>query len=186
MKTRCLMLVAGLLLLPTAGCLWSLHPLHTEQDQILEPGLVGVWAASDGEVIAIVRQAEDKSYQITYLEKDSSEEAPARYRGRLLRLGDFVFLDLAAEPDVGRREPNGMVATHLFFRIRLSGDELQVEMVDDELLQEADAAQLRREKLPDRYVTLLTASSKEVRTWLEQHAGNPKLYSDTLELRRVK
>ncbi|MGH9788992.1 MAG: hypothetical protein ACRD4U_09855 [Candidatus Acidiferrales bacterium] len=187
MKTIRLMLVAALLLFPTIGCLWSLHPLHTGEDAVFEPGLVGVWAATDGEIVAIVKESDAKAYEITYLETDSSKASPGKYRGRLVRLGDTLFLDLEADREaLEQARADGLLATHLFFRIRLSEDELQVEMVDDELLKEVDPAKLRREKLPERYVTLLTAPSDEIRAWLKENAQNPQLYSDPLVLRRVK
>jgi len=183
MKTKLTMLVVALLLVPTVGCVWSLHPLYTQEDAVFEPGLVGVWAST--EAMAIVKAAGDKSYGITYV--DTSEDSSGKYRGRLVRLGDTLFLDLVPEGDELRQaESSGLLATHLFFRLTLQEDTVRVEMVEDELLESVGTGQLRHEKLPDRYLTLLTASSSEIRAWLQQHAQNPQLYSDTLELQRVK
>jgi len=183
MKTKLTMLVVALLLVPTVGCVWSLHPLYTQEDAVFEPGLVGVWAST--EAMAIVKAAGDKSYGITYV--DTSEDSSGKYRGRLVRLGDTLFLDLVPEGDELRQaKSSGLLATHLFFRLTLQEDTVRVEMVEDELLESVDTGQLRHEKLPDRYLTLLTASSSEIRAWLQQHAQNPQLYSDTLELQRVK
>ena len=187
MKTKLVILVVTFLLLPATGCLWSLHPLYTAGDAVFEPGLVGVWAAADEGVVALVKESGGKSYEITYLENGSKKASPAQYVGRLVRLGDSLFLDLEAEEGaLERAGSDGVLATHLIFRIRLQEDVLQVEMVDDELLKETDGSRLRHEKLPERYLTLLTASPQEIRAWLAEHAQNPELYSDTLELRRVK
>lgn len=194
MKTKLLMPVAGLLLLATTGCLWSVHPLYTEESVVFEPGLVGVWATADGEKTAIVRAGEDKSYEITYVDKDISDGASAKYRARLVRLGEFLFLDVrpdrkAVDELMGVAPLWYLLPAHTFYRLQLSGDVLTVSQVDDELVTQASATPLAHEEVGEKGEDsgyLLTASSAEIAAQLSKRAADEAIYEKLGEFRRLK
>ncbi len=194
MKTALLMLVAGILLLPTAACLWSVHPLYTEQDEVFEPGLVGVWATADGEKVATVKAGAGKSYEITYIDRDMSGGASAKYRGRLVRLNGVLFLDLRPErqavDELMEVAPMWyLLPTHTFYRLQLNGDALTVAQVDDELVAQPGGTSLAHTEvgeLEEERGTLLTASSSEIATHLSKRAADEAIYEKLGEFRRLK
>jgi hypothetical protein len=94
MKNRLLLVLLTLLSLSATACLWSVHPLYTNETAVFEPGLLGVWATADGEKTVIIQHGDDNSYEITYVQEDLSEGASGKYRGRLVRLGEDLFLDV--------------------------------------------------------------------------------------------
>ena len=175
------------------GCVWSVHPLYTEQTIVFEPALVGVWATPDGEKTAIVAAREDKSYEITYWDKDMSDGASMKYRARLVRLGGYLFLDVqpdkkAVEGLMGVKPVWYLLPTHSFYRVQLNGEELTVSLVDDELVTRSATAlaheEIREKDGENGY--LLTASPEELQTALAPHATDDSIYAKLGDFRRLK
>ena len=193
MRTARTFAVAGLALLLN-GCVWSVHPLYTEGTMVFEPALVGVWRTADGEKTAIVKEGPERTYEITYLDKDTGEGASGKYRAHLVRVGEFLFLD--ARPDsrvvnevMEVRPVWYLLPTHTFYRIQLSGDALTVSLVDDKLITKPGQPPLAHEMIGDKGEEdgyLLTVSSAELKAGLEKRAGDEEVYLKLGEFRRLK
>ena len=191
MRNKPLLVLLTLLSLSAAGCLWSVHPLYTDETSVFEPALLGVWATADGEKTAIIQHGEDNSYEITYLQEDLSEGASGKYRGRLVRLGDYLFLDVrpdkkAMDTLMETKPVWYLLPTHTFYRLQLSGDTVTVSLVDDGLVREAGELPLAHEKVIDEDGYLLTASPAEMQAQLKKRGGDEKLYLKLGEFRRQK
>lgn len=191
MRNKPLLLLLALLSLSAPGCLWSVHPLYTDETGVFEPALLGVWATADGEKTAIIQHAEDNSYEITYLQEDLSEGASGKYSGRLVRLGDYLFLDVrpdkkAVDTLMEAKPIWYLLPTHTFYRLQLNGDTVTVSLVDDELVRGTGEPPLANEKVTDEDGYLLTASPAEMQAQLEKRGGDEKLYVKLGEFRRQK
>ncbi len=191
MRNKILLLALGTLSLSAAGCLWSVHPLYTSETGVFEPALLGVWATADGEKTAIIQHGDDNSYEITYLQEDLSEGASGKYRGRLVRLGEYLFLDVypdkkAVEALMEAKPVWYLLPTHTFYRLQLNGDAVTVSLVDDELVRGTGEPPLANEKVTDEDGYLLTASPTEMQAQLKKRAGDESIYVKLGEFRRLK
>ena len=193
MRGMRILVVAGLAML-LSGCVWSVHRLYTEETVVFEPALVGVWATAGEEKVAIVKAGEDKSYEITYRDKDVGEGVAVNYRAHLVRLGEFLFLDVQpdkkAVDDVMEAKPMWyLLSTHTFYRVQLKGDAVTVSLVDDKLVTKPGQAPLAHERIDEKEGEdgyLLTASSAELRAGLAKRAGDEEIYLPLGEFRRSK
>ncbi len=193
MRTIGILVVAGLAML-LSGCVWSVHPLYTEKEVAFEPALVGVWATADGEKTAIIQPGEGKTYEITYLSNDLSEGASGKYSARLVRLGDYLFLDVrpdkkAVDTLMEAKPVWYLLPTHTFYRVQLNGDAVTVSLVDDELVTKSEPSTLAHEEIgaeDGENGYLLTASSAELQAGLAKRAGDEKIYLKLGEFRRLK
>jgi len=191
MRNKLLLLVLGTLSFSSPACLWSVHPLYTDETVVFEPALVGVWATSDGEKMAIVSEGADRSYEVTYQQKDLSEGASGKYNAHLVRLGESLFLDVYPDKKAvdGLMESKPvwyLLPTHTFYRLQLSGDAVTVSLVDDELVREASGPALAHQKVTDEDGYLLTASPTEMQAQLKRRAGDESIYVKLGEFRRLK
>jgi len=85
-------LAAAAALLLLAGCyVQSAYPLYTEDNLTFDPGLVGTWADPEEPDEPVTFEAAGENvYKMTLID---SEEM-AEYEGRLVQIGELLFLDL--------------------------------------------------------------------------------------------
>src|SRR5262252_3989779 len=110
-----------------SGCpAYSVHPLYTDQDAVVEPALVGTWIDSSGDKGEFhFKQSGAHEYTLVVSEPDSRVEQ--NYKVKLVRLGDQLFMDLAFEDQTvnGAKidEPIGVIPTHAIAKVSISGDD---------------------------------------------------------------
>jgi len=118
--------------LALSGCyVQSVHPLHTEDKLIVDPGFVGTWAdAKEPGESTVIRAGGGNSYKLTFTDDGVSSE----YDGHLVQLGETVCLDMF--PAQARQEGCGddFMPLHIIFRIQRDGDEMKVASVNHEWL----------------------------------------------------
>jgi hypothetical protein len=95
------MLIPLVLVLLATGCgpVEWLNPCFKEENLVLDPALVGTWNAQDGNGVLRLRVAGDKAYELldTEIPADNAEPEQSKYEAHLVRLGDYLFLDLLPE-----------------------------------------------------------------------------------------
>ena len=161
---------------------------------VAEPGLAGVWVTADGGATAILKTRDDNSYDVTYQDKELAEGTPARYHGRLVRLGGFLFLDLRPErkavEELTAVSPMWyLLPTHTFYRLKLEGDELSVWRVDDELVTQSTGRALAHVEVDEKSGDsgcLLTATPAEMQAQLSLRAADEAIYEKLGDFRRLK
>ena len=194
MRNKLSLLLLGILSLSATGCVWSVHRLYTEETVVFEPALVGTWATAGEEKVAIVKAGEEKSYEITYRDKDVGEGVAVNYRAHLVRLGEFLFLDVQPDKktvdDLMEMKPVWyLLPTHTFYRVQLRGDAVTVSLVDDKLVTKSGQPPLAHERIDEKDGEdgyLLTASSAELRAGLAKRAGDEEIYLKLGEFQRLK
>ena len=143
------LLVALAIALSTTGCLvQSLHPLFTDKDLVFEPSLLGTWVGQvprggyESKASIIFQESKDKTYKVIYHPETLGSVGelpgePVEFKGRLGRLGDYLFLEtsLAEEssPTVNELYFLHRVPVYGIFRIQVDGDVLHLAALYDQL-----------------------------------------------------
>ena len=100
MRNMKIMSLLGLALLLTAcGPIEWLNPCYREADLIFDSALVGRWREPENESTLRFQRSGDKAYELFYTEAraDDAELQQSRFEAHLVRLGEYLFLDLLPE-----------------------------------------------------------------------------------------
>ncbi len=153
------------------GCLIvSIHPLYTEKDVVFDEALLGTWGDVSGdEETWVFEQAEEKAYRMTVNE---AGKEPGQFEAHLVKLGEYLFLDLYPEEPDGVNEffTSHVIPAHSIWRATIAGDTLSLAGLNyDWLTQEIDAGRLdiEHEKLKDLLV--LTGKPKDLQMFVLKH-----------------
>jgi len=186
-KLKILAVVAASLVI--SGCVTlSMHPLYFDQDIIYEPALEGVWGNPDKtEVTWTFEKSGDNSYRLVYKEhgitkannkneKDKysiveteNPEKDGVFKVHLMKFGKYYFIDLFPEEPKHINEVYKYIAipTHLFIKISLEDDVLQLVYLDHNWLKDGlknNSIQIKHEMQDDTII--LTASTKELQEFI--------------------
>jgi len=157
----------------------SLYPLYQRADIVLEEGLAGPWYSSDSESERIVFSMDANSYVMSDETLTEGQwNVTEYYDAFLLRLGDSLFLDLSASPQLAIRG-------HLFLKIRLEGNALQITSLNDEWLRQrvVSHAALSYLDIPNG-TQVITAPTRELRRFLLKYANDPDAFEPIWALYR--
>src|SRR5690349_17645504 len=123
MKKLMLLTPAAMLLMTGCGSLLSVSPLYTDQNVIQDPALLGTWQAAKGDDILVVRQGEDKSYEVLFTSMEDSAKT-MKFEVKLVQLKDYRFLDVMRDTDAWT------IPGHSFAKISLDGDVVKFAFLD--------------------------------------------------------
>lgn len=173
-----------LFMLLIVGCVRSFNPLFTPKDLVFDQTLIGTWTDNNNNTWAFL-EAKEKSYELVYTEKSS----PAKFKAHLVKLGKYLFLDLAPEePGID----NSFFAAHLipvhtFSRIWIAEDSLRLSVFDNGWLKqmiEGKKISIAHQRQGDGII--LTAPTRELQKLVVTYADNPKAFPEPGVLRRKK
>ncbi len=188
-------LVPGIVGAILAGCATpSVHPIYTAETLITEPGLVGTWRPAneaDGKATyTITRVAE--GYHLLVKTNDPADPGQWEFAVRLTKIGEHKAADVTAVEEERRAHEDHwgplFLPTHMFCLYSLEGDTLTVRMLDRDWLKrevEAKRVTLAHTSL-SRDTLLLTAETKDLREFVERHAGDRGAFANEASLSRVK
>lgn len=183
-------LIAFGILTFSTGCqhIVSLHPLYTEKDLVSEPALEGTWVMQmDGvelEAIATHEVSESNSYQLTYTFTFGSADKGwgAQFQAHPVRLGDHLFLDLSLNEDATKKLFENRYwpkfSRHLFCRIKIEGDGLQVAFLNQKWLKKKiDSGDIKLAyELAEKNVMVITSSTQELQAFAIKYADDRKIF----------
>ncbi|MBP1610970.1 MAG: hypothetical protein H6Q04_3205 [Acidobacteria bacterium] len=184
------------LLVPVCGCvpIQSFYPLWDEQHAAFERCLVGDWvyADSDKEAELSFVKSEKEAYLATYTEKERRKGTTQKscYEAKLVKLGEYLFIDFASDEDsIGERMEEEvfqpLFPMHFFARIEVNDDILKLALLDDDRLkrkisdEEIDLPILEKDG-----EVILTAETARIQQVLQQFAGGEDLWDEIMELHR--
>jgi len=180
-----------LLLSIVTGCVPSLNPIFTEKDVIYDPALVGTWGTDDQKEKWVFSKSGDNAYK---LRQTDSEGAKAEFDVRLVRLGDYKFLDLiVTNMDEKDFRMNGwaafsLIPAHLVLQVHEIGPKLKISAMNPDWVKEwleKNPKSIEHRRLnDDRYI--FTASTKDLQKFVLQHAESEGLFGGSHELERRK
>ncbi len=186
---RNIMLFSGILLLCSTGCVvQSMHPLYTEQDVVFDPNLIGLWSHEGSESVEFSKLNE-KEYQVVYKNPREQGVGTVTWVGHLVKIEGSLFMDLfPKEPDIPN--PNlvyrsHFVPVHSFVHVIQIEPTLQFRMLDIRWLHKItkdDPQAIRHEKIDGGII--LTASTKELQTFLLKHLKTEGAFETLCNLQR--
>ena len=191
----------------------SLHPLFTEENIIFDEQLLGIWMedpndpenswefarlneADVGPVAKDVLGDVKGLYRLTLTTKENDKVQRGSVVACLGKLDGRMFLDVfpdkfpSGEQDIEKLplmyNAFFFVPVHTFIQVDRTGAQLKLRLTDDKRLAkllEAESTAVKHEKAwDDRLV--LTASTKELQTFVLKHAGDDRLFADAMTLTR--
>jgi len=185
-----LALVAAPLL---AGCVppGSLHGLYASPSDVSsDSALLGTWKRADGEDQQkwVFRKGEEGAYSLTVTVTTKGREDRSQWEARLVRVGDSRFLDLLPALRTAQRRPDAsafyVARLHLFVKLEAGKDGLRLRLLDPdwwEAQRKQGAVPLRTEEL-ESGLSVITASTEEIRAFLLKAAADPKVFGTPLTL----
>jgi hypothetical protein len=194
-----LMLVLALLLIgcEPADCI---YPLYNPNDTASDDRLLGTWqpVAKDTETPDkdqrwnFVHAKEDKSYDFTLGALGLKGGFAAKLR--LVGIGNYLFVDFQGEFErtLGSDKLDNLMAypavpTHGIGRIWLKKDALRIHFLNDDWTKDhMKAGMLTLAHLAVRGYPLITATTEDLRKFMQAHAEDTEALSENYELKRIK
>jgi hypothetical protein len=183
-----------LLLFPIVGCLlligcpsYSVHPLYTDQDAVVEPALEGTWSSpdpNDKETI-VFQKSDHHEYGLSIFHPDT--RVKENYKVHMVRLEGQMFMDLIADDqtvgDVKMDGPMGVIPTHVILKVKVSGDDLAYATLDDDAIwkQSSAGGAVLDYQMVDGGV-LVTTPTDALRSYISSH--EPDAFSKLEHLKR--
>lgn len=171
--------LVGVVFLLTA-CVPSLHPLYTKETVVYREELVGIWKEKPQEADDAswtFQKGEEKSYKLTI----QSKEAKSHFDARLVKLGEYLFLDLQPngqtleEANVDDFYKAALVPGHLIMKVKL-GEKLEMRLLEQDYIKEDPKALAHTVVDSDRVV--ITASTAELQAFVKKHAESDEVWAD--------
>ena len=176
------------------GCIpTSINPLYTGQDLVFDPALIGVWSETgDSKETWAFEKAGDTVYKLVFTENDGKT---GHFEAHLLKLGLTQFLDLFPD-ESGIEEMNRsgfykvhLLRTHSFLKVTQIEPALQMAPLDLKWLREflgKHPKAIRHQKIGegDDAQIVLTASTPEVRKFVEKHLKTKGAFGEPINLKR--
>lgn len=203
MQTQLAKIALSLMLaLPLCGCapIASIFPLYNSADTAFDAQLVGTWRpvekGSDGPdkntrwIFSHPGSGNFYDFRGTPLDQKGGFVAKAR----LVRLGQALFVDFEGDDRaVDQAEENDsvvpfpIVPVHMMGRVWLEGDTLRVHFLsDDWVKKQAKAGTLALAHLDVDGGQLLTATTADLRKFMEAHADDADALAEHYDFTRVK
>lgn len=145
-------ITAAALLLALTGCIpLSLSPIYTDENQVEEPLLVGVWGDPDnpGDEIWEFRDFGYGKYQLIIRKDLGDGESVANlpepdpaldgmFEVHLAKLGDHIYMDMSPEPDEISPEINSMhrIEAHSIWRVTVNDTLFTLAPLNQDWLEE--------------------------------------------------
>jgi len=166
-------LAAGLLV---SGCaVVSLHPLYEEQQLVSIPNLTGSWIATVGGAKYTFQRSRGSLYRVTL---DSGDpELPLIFKAGLIRLGEYLFLDITADDPAIGRYVFYVIPVHIFCRIWVERNAFLTRCLDrDWFDREVRAGRIDLAYVRMADLFLLTAPTRDLQRFALQYATNGEAF----------
>ncbi len=164
------------------GCIPSLHPLFTEnKDIVFEEGLLGLWVGNNPNETWEVKKygnENDKRYRTTF----NSNGKAGEFLATLGILNDMLFFDLfplSPEPQGNDFYKLHLLSVHTFIKVEQLSPTLKVRTMDPDKMKkmlENDPNLIKHEFLEGRII--LTASTEELQKFMKNYANTEGLFGE--------
>ncbi len=190
----------SLVLVGLCGCsIPSLHSIVSPEVVVDDPGLEGLWADDDGELVVRVGRADKGRFEVTVVSMPDDARktaAPISLDATLVKLGETTFADLVLNKEerqqAAQKHHSMVVRTHQFIKVARIGDTLRIwsldyEHVRDRLLDGTiPLAHARLDESEGGPDLVLTAPTDDLQAFLRSHADSPKVWTGPATLKRRK
>ncbi|RPJ54801.1 MAG: hypothetical protein EHM23_28140 [Acidobacteria bacterium] len=173
------------LLLVMAGCIptLTLQPLWDKEHAVSETAFEGRWISAEGDsTLRVTNRVKDAKYSLDF----ASEDGVSHYEGHLIRLQNYLILDLSLEEDAAEKLIDGqafapVLPVHFFARVRIEGDKLSIGLLPEDDMEkqiEAGMVKVQRSKTPAGVI--LTGDTAELQAIVSKLAGDGEVWEESL------
>jgi hypothetical protein len=157
-----------------SGC-WTLSvdPLYSEDTLVFQPELLGIWGDPDDSssgTWTFLPVEGQKAYRLVI---EEPEKPDGLFEAHLVQLGDHLFMDLyPEEPGSGNEFYVGhVIPAHSIWKMSIQGYVVTLDILDSQWLkQQIDSGKSQLQHLRRDDVIVLTASTAELQTFVQEHA----------------
>jgi hypothetical protein len=196
MNTKKLLFCVLVVLLGGCGPVLSLYPLYTDNDVVPENKLLGVWVDDPNSPKTTWEFKNiDKPKNAYKLIFSDEEGKKGSFVARVVKLRNRLFLDVyPSDLPSDANDPNEMdwpynsfflIPAHTFLRIDSVEPRLKMWLMLESKLKELLTENpniVKHTSVGDRLV--LTASTKELQTFILKYAGDERVFTDEVNLVR--
>jgi hypothetical protein len=167
----------------------SLSPFYTKVDLEADPGLIGTWRDTEGDVSFTFEEGPEKEYTLVVKEREGDQETSGEFEAHLLRLGGSWFIDFFPKNNKGEDEFHRVhfLRGHSIARVELAQDSMQMAFLSASWLEariEEKSIDTPHEKADGSL--LLTGTTDEVQELAYLYANDEKAFADPLALERTR
>lgn len=182
------------------GPIASFFPLYKADDQVFETGLVGTWKPEKADP----HNPDDKDTRWTFAKSEDESFYDFKWgavgakggflaKARLVRIGSSLFVDF--EGDTGNKVmdskdtmmPFPVMSVHMMGRVWLGNDSLEIHFLKEDWVKERiKAGSFPLSHLGENGDLILTASTDELRKFVQEHAEDKDALSDNYKFVRNK
>jgi hypothetical protein len=167
--------LAGAMTLTGCSNLVSLSPIVTDDQAVMDPALLGIWASQDEKDIYWVSQ-EGTTYSIRHVDDSGASQ---EFKARLKVAGDFKLVDLfSAEDDPFH------VAVHTPVRIWTEGNTVRLATMDSDWIKDQATQQLLTTPVKDR--CLITTAGEAAGSFIAKLGADPRASGDPELVHRLQ
>jgi len=194
------MILSLTILLNGCGPIASFFPLYKADDKVFETGLVGTWKPEKADA----SNPDDKDTRWTFAKSEDDNFYDFKWgdvgakggflaKARLVRIGSTLFIDF--EGDTGNKVmdskdnmmPFPVMSVHMMGRVWLEKDSLEIHFLKDDWVKERiKAGSFPLSHLGEYGDLILTASTDELRKFVQEHAEDKDALSDNYKFVRKK
>lgn len=171
-----------------SGCpAYSVHPLFTDQDAVVEPNLEGTWVG-DSDDKSELHFKQSAAHQYSLVVSDPNSRSEQNYQVTLVRLGDQLFMDLVFTDQTvnGTKIDDllGALSCHVIAKVTISGNDLAYSTLEDQPIEKQNPRGARLAHVTTEGPLLVTADTEALRRYVSAHAGDG--FSDWKHLTRKR
>jgi hypothetical protein len=167
----------------------SLQPFYTKADLETDPGLIGTWRDTEGDVSFRFEEGAEKEYTLVVKEREGGQETSGQFEAHLMRLGGSLFIDFFPKNNSGGDE---FYRVHFFrghsiARLELGQESMKMAFLSASWLSarfEEKSIDAPHEKADGSL--LLTGTTKEVQELAFLYANDEKAFGEPLDLERTR
>lgn len=189
MKTRSTILTFLLVILSQACTVFSIHPLYTSEDLLVETAILGTWKA--GNETLIFDSLHNNKYRMTLMSDDT-----VVFSAGLVNLNNQLFIDLFPYSDCDYPDTNDCLAyenlsrnfvpVHSFLKFEFANDQITLTPFDQDRLQtlfEQNRIRLSHEKViieedDEDQIIVLTASTPELQKFIGRYGDDEEAFDE--------
>jgi hypothetical protein len=120
-------------------------------------------------------------YLLTYKEVEHGDTTTTRLLTNLTNIGDETYIDFVPFKVKSGLFGNNSISAHSFAKISFYNDQLEIRMFDGEYITDLlhnKRIRLKHEKIGEDDEIILTASTTELRSFIEKYGNDEDLYDD--------
>lgn len=184
------------------GCapIASFFPLYKDYDKAFETGLLGTWKWEKADP----NNPDDKNTRWTFAKSEAEnfydfkwgsvgEKGGILAKARLVRIGSNLFADFEGDTDNKALDsddammPFPVMSVHMMGRVWLGKDSLEIHFLkDDWVRSRITAGSFPLSHLGENDDLIVTASTDELRKFMQEHAEDEDALSENYKLVREK